>query len=64
MSVGAMGIGGGGGGRKVGGWDGVGKTYLGRNSQISPYFNQNRANRQASAYDYLENFPEYNEMNR
>jgi len=53
MSAGAMGIGGGG-----------GKTYLGRNSRISPYFNQNRANRQASAYDYLENFPEYNQMNR
>jgi hypothetical protein len=65
MSVGAMGIdGGGGGGRKVGGWDGVGKTYLGRNSRISPYFNQNRANRQASAYDYLEDFPEYNQINR
>jgi hypothetical protein len=58
MSVGAMGIGGG------GGVDEVGKTYLGRNSRISPYFNQNRANRQASAYDYLEDFPEYNQINR
>jgi hypothetical protein len=64
MSVGAMGIGGGGGMGIGGGGDGVGKTYLGRNSRISPYFNQNRANRQASAYDYLENFPEYNQMNR
>jgi len=54
MSVGAMGLEGYGGGRKVGGWDGMEKTYLGRNSRISPYFNQNRANRQASVYDYLE----------
>jgi hypothetical protein len=58
MSVGAMGIEGYGKEKKVGGWDEVGKTYLGRNSRISPYFNQNRANRQASAYDYLENLPE------